>query len=74
MFVWLLYIIILQIIIQCVVVGPLFQIRRRFGLLEIWELDYGALKVPILCCKWVRLSAATTDPDEITFIDLNQIA
>lgn len=41
---------------------------------EIWKIDYGALKVLGFHCKWVRLSAVTTDQDGIAFVDLDETA
>jgi hypothetical protein len=30
---------------------------------EIWELDYGPLKIPLFCCQWVNRAGGgvTTD-------------
>ena len=42
---------------------------------EIWELDYGALKVPLFRCMWVRLpSGVCTDQYGMTTVDLTNTA
>nr|ABA96763.1 transposon protein, putative, CACTA, En/Spm sub-class [Oryza sativa Japonica Group] len=42
---------------------------------EIWELDYGPLKVPLFRCQWVRLTGGgvTIDDSEMTTVDLNKV-
>jgi len=42
---------------------------------EIWELDYGALKVALLRCQWVRLPGGvfTDKKDGMTIVDLSNI-
>ena len=35
---------------------------------EIWELDYGAMKVPLFRYQWIRLEHINTDSDGITTI------
>nr|AAM08512.1 Putative transposase [Oryza sativa Japonica Group] len=42
---------------------------------EIWELDYGPLKVPLFRCQWVRLTGGgvTIDDSGMTNVDLNKV-
>ena len=42
---------------------------------EIWELEYGNLKVPLFKCQWVKLTAGgvTIDDYGMTIVDLNKI-
>ena len=42
---------------------------------EIWELEYGPLKIPLFKCQWVKLTAGgvTTDEYGMTIVDLNKI-
>nr|CAE04206.2 OSJNBa0011E07.15 [Oryza sativa Japonica Group] len=42
---------------------------------EIWELDYGPLKVPLFRCQWVRLTGGgiTIDDSGMTTVDLNKV-
>src|SRR5579883_502704 len=42
---------------------------------EIWELDYGPLKVPLFRCKWVRIpGGVSTDQYGMTIVDLTNTA
>src|SRR6187551_1039849 len=42
---------------------------------EIWELEYGPLKIPLFKCQWVKLTAGGVRVDEygMTLMDLNKI-
>ena len=41
---------------------------------EIWELDYGPLKVPLFRCQWVRLPGGVTiDKYGFTTVDLKHV-
>nr|AAM19041.1 putative transposon-like protein RIM2 [Oryza sativa Japonica Group] len=42
---------------------------------DIWELDYGPLKVPLFRCQWVRLTGGgvTIDDSGMTTVDLNKV-
>nr|ABG22528.1 transposon protein, putative, CACTA, En/Spm sub-class [Oryza sativa Japonica Group] len=42
---------------------------------EIWELDYGPLKVPLFRCQWVRLTGGGVmiDDSGMTTVDLNKV-
>nr|USN27551.1 putative rice blast resistance protein [Oryza sativa Indica Group] len=47
-----------------------------YGAIEdIWELDYGALKVPLFRCQWVRLTGGGVmiDDSGMTTVDLNKV-
>nr|CAE75898.2 OSJNBb0068N06.25 [Oryza sativa Japonica Group] len=47
-----------------------------YGAIEdIWELDYGPLKVPLFRCQWVRLTGEgiTIDDSGMTTVDLNKV-
>nr|ABB46843.2 transposon protein, putative, CACTA, En/Spm sub-class [Oryza sativa Japonica Group] len=47
-----------------------------YGAIEdIWELDYGPLKVPLFRCQWVRLTGGgvTIDDSGMTTVDLNKV-
>nr|AAP12940.1 transposon protein, putative, CACTA, En/Spm sub-class [Oryza sativa Japonica Group]ABF96438.1 transposon protein, putative, CACTA, En/Spm sub-class [Oryza sativa Japonica Group] len=47
-----------------------------YGAIEdIWELDYGPLKVPPFRCQWVRLTGGgvTIDDSGMTMVDLNKV-
>nr|AAX95159.1 transposon protein, putative, CACTA, En/Spm sub-class [Oryza sativa Japonica Group]AAX96751.1 transposon protein, putative, CACTA, En/Spm sub-class [Oryza sativa Japonica Group]ABA92366.1 transposon protein, putative, CACTA, En/Spm sub-class [Oryza sativa Japonica Group] len=47
-----------------------------YGAIEdIWELDYGPLKVPLFRCQWVRLTGGGVmiDDSGITTVDLNKV-
>nr|ABA97394.2 transposon protein, putative, CACTA, En/Spm sub-class [Oryza sativa Japonica Group] len=47
-----------------------------YGAIEdIWELDYGSLKVPLFRCQWVRLTggAEMIDDSGMTTVDLNKV-
>nr|AAT38101.1 putative TNP2 transposon protein [Oryza sativa Japonica Group]AAV31397.1 putative polyprotein [Oryza sativa Japonica Group] len=47
-----------------------------YGAIEdIWELDYGPLKVPLFRCQWVRLTGGgvTIDDSGMTIVDLNKV-
>nr|AAK92557.1 Putative transposable element [Oryza sativa Japonica Group]AAP52866.1 transposon protein, putative, CACTA, En/Spm sub-class [Oryza sativa Japonica Group] len=47
-----------------------------YGAIEdIWELDYGPLKVPQFRCQWVRLTGegVTIDDSGMTTVDLNNV-
>nr|ABA99466.1 transposon protein, putative, CACTA, En/Spm sub-class [Oryza sativa Japonica Group] len=47
-----------------------------YGAIEdIWELDYGPLKVPLFWCKWVRLTGGGVmiDDSGMTTVDLNKV-
>nr|AAV44163.1 putative polyprotein [Oryza sativa Japonica Group] len=47
-----------------------------YGAIEdIWELDYGPLKVPLFRCQWVRLTGGgvTVDDSGMTTVDLNKV-
>nr|ABF98290.1 transposon protein, putative, CACTA, En/Spm sub-class [Oryza sativa Japonica Group] len=42
---------------------------------DIWELDYGPLKVPLFRCQWVRLTGGGVmiDDSGMTTVDLNKV-
>ena len=47
-----------------------------YGVIEdIWELDYGPLKIPLFRCQWVKLTGGgvTKDKYGMTIVDLNKI-
>nr|AAR87252.1 putative transposase [Oryza sativa Japonica Group] len=47
-----------------------------YGTIEdIWELDYGPLKVPLFRCQWVRLTGGGVmiDDSGMTTVDLNKV-
>nr|ABA97149.1 transposon protein, putative, CACTA, En/Spm sub-class [Oryza sativa Japonica Group] len=47
-----------------------------YGAIEdIWELDYGPLKVPLFRCQWVRLTGGgvMVDDSGMTTVDLNKV-
>ena len=47
-----------------------------YGVIDnIWELEYGPLKVPLFRCQWVRLTGGgiTIDDSRMTTIDLNKV-
>nr|ABA97662.1 transposon protein, putative, CACTA, En/Spm sub-class [Oryza sativa Japonica Group] len=47
-----------------------------YGAIEdIWELDYGPLKVPLFRCQWVRLTGGDVmiDDSGMTTVDLNKV-
>lgn len=47
-----------------------------YGIIEeIWEMDYGPLKVPLFRCQWVKNNKGAVDIDEfgMTSVDLNKI-
>nr|ABA92649.2 transposon protein, putative, CACTA, En/Spm sub-class [Oryza sativa Japonica Group] len=47
-----------------------------YGAIEdIWELDYGPLKVPLFQCQWVRLTGGgvTINDSGMTTVDLNKV-
>nr|ABA97003.1 transposon protein, putative, CACTA, En/Spm sub-class [Oryza sativa Japonica Group] len=47
-----------------------------YGAIEdIWELDYGLLKVPLFRCQWVRLTGGGVmiDDSGMTTVDLNKV-
>nr|AAX92962.1 transposon protein, putative, CACTA, En/Spm sub-class [Oryza sativa Japonica Group]ABA92833.1 transposon protein, putative, CACTA, En/Spm sub-class [Oryza sativa Japonica Group] len=47
-----------------------------YGAIEdIWELDYGPLKVPLFWCQWVRLTGGgvTIDDSGMSTVDLNKV-
>nr|AAU90123.1 putative polyprotein [Oryza sativa Japonica Group] len=47
-----------------------------YGAIEdIWELDYGPLKVPLFRCQWVRLTGGGVmiDDSGMTTVDLNKV-
>nr|AAP12910.1 transposon protein, putative, CACTA, En/Spm sub-class [Oryza sativa Japonica Group]ABF97496.1 transposon protein, putative, CACTA, En/Spm sub-class [Oryza sativa Japonica Group] len=47
-----------------------------YGAIEdIWELDYGPLKVPLFWCQWVRLTGGGVmiDDSGMTTVDLNKV-
>nr|ABA95384.1 transposon protein, putative, CACTA, En/Spm sub-class [Oryza sativa Japonica Group] len=47
-----------------------------YGAIEdIWELDYGPLKVPLFRCQWVRLTGGgiMIDDSGMTTVDLNKV-
>jgi hypothetical protein len=48
--------------------------KNYYGVIEeIWELDYGPLKVPLLWCKWIARGSVTKDNYRMTIVDLNKI-
>jgi hypothetical protein len=42
---------------------------------EIWELEYGALKIPLFLCQWVKLTGGDIRKDQygMTIVDLTKI-
>ena len=42
---------------------------------EIWELDYGPLKIPLFWCQWVIRAGGgiTTDRYRMTIVDIKKI-
>lgn len=49
---------------------------RCYGVIEeIWELNYGPLKIPLFWCQWVKLTGGgvMTDNHGMTIVDLNKI-
>nr|ABA98663.1 transposon protein, putative, CACTA, En/Spm sub-class [Oryza sativa Japonica Group] len=47
-----------------------------YGAIEdIWELDYGSLKVPLFRCHWFKLTGGgvTINDSEMTTVDLNKV-
>ena len=42
---------------------------------EIWELNYGPLKIPLFRCQWVKLTGKGVDIDEygMTTVDLKEL-
>ena len=53
------------------------QTNSYFGYIEeIWELDYGPLKIPLFWCQWVKLTGKGVDIDEygMTTVDLKRLA
>ena len=47
-----------------------------FGYIEeIWELDYGPLKIPLFHCQWVKLTGKGVDIDVygMTTVDLKEL-
>ena len=49
---------------------------KYYGVIEeIWELDYGPLKISLFWCQWVKLTGGgvTTDNYGTTIVDLNKI-
>ena len=52
------------------------QTNSYFGYIdEIWELDYGPLKIPLFRCQWVKLNGKGVDIDEygMTTVDLKEL-
>ena len=52
------------------------QTNSYFGYIEeIWELDYGPLKIPLFRCQWVKLTGKGVDIDEygMTTVDLKEL-
>ena len=52
------------------------QTNSYFGYIEeIWELDYGPLKIPVFRCQWVKLTEKGVDIDEygMTTVDLKEL-
>ena len=52
------------------------QTNSYFGYIEeIWELDYGPLKIPLFHCQWVKLTRKGVDIDEygMTTVDLKEL-
>src|SRR5436189_5218005 len=41
---------------------------------EIWELDYGPLKVPLFRCKWVGLDDVKINKHGMTIVELGLVA
>nr|CAH65856.1 OSIGBa0126J24.1 [Oryza sativa] len=48
---------------------------RARNIEDIWELDYGPLKVPLFRCQWVRLTGGGVmiDDSGMTTVDLNKV-
>jgi hypothetical protein len=42
---------------------------------EIWELEYGALNIPLFLCQWVKLTRGGIRKDQygMTIVDLTKI-
>ena len=52
------------------------QTNSYFGYIEeIWELDYGPLKISLFRCQWVKLTGKGADIDEygMTTVDLKEL-
>ena len=52
------------------------QTNSYFGYIEeIWELDYGPLKIPLFRCQWVILTGKSIDIDEygMTTVDHKEL-
>src|SRR6185437_2435251 len=52
------------------------QRNSYFGYIEeIWELDYGPLKIPLFHCQWVKLTGKGVNIDEygMKTVDLKQL-
>ena len=52
------------------------QTNSYFGYIEeIWELDYGPLKIPLFRCQWVKLTGKCVYIDEygMTTVDLKEL-
>jgi len=52
------------------------QTNSYFGYIEeIWELDFGPLKIPLFRCQWVKLTGKGVDIDEygMTIVDLKEL-
>ena len=52
------------------------QTNPYFGYIEeIWELDYGPLKIPLLRCQWAKLTGKGVDINEygMTTVDLKEL-
>ena len=48
--------------------------NNYYGVIEeIWELDYGPIKVALFRCQWVSLGGVTLDRYGMTIVDLNKI-
>src|SRR6185436_1722485 len=51
------------------------QTNLYFGYIEIWELDYGSLKIPLFHCQWVKLTRKGVNIDEygMTTVDIKEL-
>jgi hypothetical protein len=52
------------------------ELETYYGVIqEIWELQYGPLKIPLLKCQWVKNTAGgvVTDKYGMAIVDLNKI-
>ena len=52
------------------------QTNSYFGYIEeIWELNYGPLKIPLFHCQWVKQTGKGVDIDEyrMTTVDLKEL-